>query len=164
MPLIHKEKKLLSKTRDENDFDDILGGKKVDESLPVFYYGPPPAIRLLQSNNKYDKDFHPLDFLAHLREGSTRSEVCAAWGITYSTLNKWIESYPEMAEAYAVGKPAYEAYYKRALKLAAFGQLKTVKENSLFFLLKNVAGFTDDGAHEFGDGEQAEIEFVDDNE
>ena len=98
-----------------------------------------------------------------MQEGSSRSEVCAAWGITYSTFNEWLDAFPEMAEAYAVGKPAFDAYYKKALRLSSFGQLKVVREGSLFFMLKNLAGFAEDGGgHEFGDGQGAELEFVDD--
>lgn len=106
-----------------------------------------------------------MDLLAHMREGHTRSEIVAAWGITYSTFNDWLDTKAELAQAYAAGKPAYDAYYKSALRYSAFGQLQRVRENSLFFMLKNVAGFEDHGGgHEFADGQMAELEFVDPNE
>lgn len=131
---------------------------------PLFYYGPPPAIKALYKKLEFDKDFHPQDLLKHMQEGSSRSEICAAWGITYSKFNEWLDTYPELAEAYAVGKPAFDAFFKRSLRMSAFGQLKTVKENSLFFMLKNMAGFDEGGGqHEFGDGVGAELEFVDDD-
>lgn len=119
----------------------------------------------MYNNANYDKDFHPIDLLAHMREGHTRSEIVAAWGITYSRFNSWLETKPEIAEAYSIGKPAYDAYHKRALRLSAFGQLKKVRENSLFFLLKNQVGFSEEGGgHEFYEGTAAELEFVDDKE
>lgn len=130
---------------------------------PLFYYGPPPAIKALYKKLEFDKDFHPMDLMKHMGEGSSRSEICAAWGITYSKFNEWLDEHPELAEAYAVGKPSYDAYYKRALRLSAFGQLKLVREGSLFFMLKNVAGFDEGGgSHEYGDGQGAELEFVED--
>lgn len=130
---------------------------------PLFYYGPPPAIKALYKKLEFDKDFHPMDLMKHMGEGSSRSEICAAWGITYSKFNEWLDEHPELAEAYAVGKPSYDAYYKRALRLSAFGQLRLVREGSLFFMLKNVAGFDGGGgSHEYGDGQGAELEFVED--
>lgn len=135
----------------------------VEAEQPLFYYGPPPAIKALYKKLEFDNDFHPMDLIKHMGEGSSRSEVCAAWGITYSRFNEWLDEYAEMAEAYAIGKPLFDAYYKRALRLSAFGQLKLVREGSLFFMLKNVAGFDEGGgSHEYGDGQGAELEFVED--
>lgn len=132
---------------------------------PLFYYGPPPAIRALYKKLEYDREFHPEDLLKHMQEGSSRSEVCAAWGITYSKFNDWLDCHAELAEAYAMGKPAFDAYYKKALRLSSFGQLKTVREGSLFFMLKNIAGYDEGGgSHEYGDGQGAELEFVDSEE
>ncbi len=133
---------------------------------PLFYMGPPPALRcLLKNKNEFDKKFHPADLLKHMQEGSSRSEVCAAWGIGYELFNKWLEEKPELAQAFAVGLPAYDGYYKRAVRYSAFGMLKNVREGSLFFLLKNLAGFGENGGdHEFMDGSPGDIEFVDDGE
>lgn len=139
-----------------------LGGL-LEPEQPLFYYGPPPAIKALYKKLEYDSKFHPEDLLKHMQEGSSRSEVCAAWGITYSRLNEWLDIHPELAEAYAVGKPAFDAYYKKALRLSSFGQLKLVREGSLFFMLKNIAGYDEGGGqHEYNDGQGAELEFVDD--
>ena len=149
------------KQTDQKKKPEIEGLAEAEQ--PLLYFGPPPAIRQLYKSTEFDKDFHPQDLLKHMQEGSSRSEVCAAWGITYSTFNEWLDAFPEMAEAYAVGKPAFDAYYKKALRLSSFGQLKVVREGSLFFMLKNLAGFAEDGGgHEFGDGQGAELEFVDD--
>ena len=133
---------------------------------PLFYMGPPPALRHLSSrHSEYDKDFHPESLLRLMQEGTSRSEICAYWGITYSTFNNWLEKYPELAEAYAVGKPAYDGYYKRALRHSAFVQAGKVRENSLFFMLKNVAGFDDvGGGHEYPEASSGEVDFYDDSD
>lgn len=132
---------------------------------PLLYFGPPPAIKQLYKKTDFDPEFHPFDLIEHLREGHSRSEIVASWGITYSKFNEWLDAYPEFAEAFAVGKPAFDAYHKRALRLCAFGQLPKARENSLFFLLKNQAGFEDGGGHEeFPDSHASELEFVDDDE
>ena len=163
-PTPKKDKKKATKKKvvQEKKAKGEIPGLETPEQ-PLFYYGPPPAIKALYKKLEFDKEFHPEDLMKHMSEGSTRSEVCAAWGITYTKFNEWLDQYPELAEAYAVGKPAYDAYYKRSLRLSAFGQLKTVREGSLFFMLKNVAGFDEGGgSHEFNDGTGAELEFVDD--
>lgn len=153
---------MQSKTKPANKKPEIKGLAEAEQ--PLFYIGPPPAIRAMYRKEGFDKDFHPHDLLKHMQEGSSRSEICASWGITYSLFNQWLEEHPEMAEAYAVGKPAYDAYYKRALRLSSFGQLQKVREGSLFFMLKNLAGYVDEcGGHEFSDGAQAEVEFVDED-
>lgn len=131
------------------------------EGQPLFYYGPTPAIKLLYTGSKgYDPKFHPRDLLEHMANGKSRSEVCAAWGITYSMFNEWLETHRELSDAYAVGKPAYDGYYKKALRDTAFGAAKGVRENSMFFMLKNVAGFSDnDGGHDYADAQGAELDF-----
>jgi len=158
-----KDKKPAPKKEEPKKQPEIEGLEEAEQ--PLFFYGPPPAIKTIYKKLEYDSKFHPQDLLKHMQEGSTRSEICAAWGITYQRLNEWLDSHPELADAFAVGKPAYDAYYKRALRYSAFGQLKSVKENSLFFMLKNQVGYDDQGGqHEYGDGAGAEVEFVDDDD
>jgi len=131
---------------------------------PLYYYGPPPAIRqLYDAPSGYDKDFHPEDLLKQMREGKTKSEIVASWGITYSDFEDWIDKKPELSQAYAVGMPAFEAYYKSTLRFVAFGQMPKAKDISLQFMLKNFAGFDDSGGgHEFPDAQKTVLEFYDD--
>lgn len=137
----------------------------IGSNQPLFYYGPPPAIKQIYKSSLYDKDFHPADLVHHMRNGKSRSEIVAFWGITYSRFNDWLDSFPEMAEAYSIGKPAFDAYYKQALRDSSFGVAKSVRENSLFFMLKNQAGFDEGGGnHEYADAQSAELEFVDEKE
>lgn len=137
----------------------------LEAEQPLFYMGPPPAIKALYTKTDFEVLFHPQDLLNRMREGQTRSEIVAAWGVTYSKFNEWFDTYPEFAEAFSVGKPAFDAYYKKALRDTAFGVAQKVRENSLFFMLKNQAGFSEDGGgHEYSDGQQAELEFVDEKD
>jgi hypothetical protein len=146
--------------KEDGEIDGLLG-----KNQPLFFFGPPPAIAQIYKHTDYDKDFHPRDLLSHMRNGKTRSEIVAAWGITYSKFTEWIESFPEMAEALSVGVPAYDAYHKSTLRYVAFGMMPKAKEHSLHFMLKNFAGFDDsNGSHEFEDGQESELEFVDDDE
>lgn len=149
-----------AKKEDEDGELDGLDGRE----QPLFFFGPPPAIKTLyKTNTDFDKDFHPADLLEHMRNGKTRSEIVAAWGITYEKFNNWIDSYPEMAEAYAVGIPAFNAYYKATLRYVSFGQMPKANAFSLHFMLKNFAGFDETGgAHEYADGQSATVDFVDD--
>lgn len=102
-----------------------------------------------------------MDLLYHMRDGATRSEIVAAWGITYTKFNDWLEKYAELAEAFAVGKPAFEAFWKRALRYSAFNQIAKVREESLFMIMKNSVGLSKEGGtHEYGEGEGAELDFI----
>jgi len=138
-------------------------GELVDPKQELFFYGPPPAIKALTlSNSGFDKDFHPLDMLAQLRQGNSPDEIAANWGISSTKLAEWVEAHPELAEARVVGATAYAAYWKRALKLSAFGQLLKVRENSLFKILDNQVGFSNHGGgHEFADVQNDELVFID---
>ena len=129
----------------------------------LFFYGAPPAIKALYKTNKgYDSKFHPVDFLLQLQEGKDPDQVAASWGISGGTLDSWVETHPEMSEARKVGATAYAAYWKYALRLSAFGQLRTVNEKSLFKILDNQVGFNDaNGGHEFADTVGADVSFID---
>lgn len=155
-----KAKKPASKAKKEKQ-----SGELVEPKQELFYYGPPPAIKALElSNSGYDKDFHPRDMLAQLRQGAHPDEIAASWGIKSSTLLEWVEAYAELAEARAVGATAYNAYWFRALKLSAFGQLVKVRENSLFKVLDNQVGFDNHGGgHAFADVQNDELVFIDEN-
>lgn len=151
-----KRPKQTPKPQEKKEPEDLAAAEQ-----PLFFYGPPPALLPLYTNSGFDKSIHPESLLKMMRLGCTRSEVCASWGITYGTFNDWLEQYPELAEAFVIGKPAFDAYYKVALRASAFGQAKTIREGSLFFYLKNVAGFDDaGGSHEFSDSTNAELDIV----
>lgn len=135
----------------------------IGKEQPLFFFGPPPAIKAIYGKCEFDKDFHPQDMLEHMRNGKTRSEIVAAWGITYTKFNDWITAHPELAEAYSIGIPAFEAYYKSTLRYVSFGMMPKANSFSLHFMLKNLAGFDENGgAHEFAEAQNAELEFVDD--
>lgn len=152
-----------TEVKDEEPPGEIPG--LIGAGQPLLYIGPPPAIRQLYKKSGYDKNFHPQNLLEHMRAGKSRSEIVAFWGITYSRFNEWLDAYPEMAEAYSIGKPAFDAYYKQALRDSSFGVARTVRENSLFFMLKNQAGFDEGGGgHEYADAQVAELEFVDEKD
>lgn len=138
-------------------------GELIDKKQELFFYGPPPAIKVLYRTNKgYDKDFHPQDYLIQVSDGKDPDQVAASWGISASMLDSWVENYPEMGEARKVAATAYAAYWKQALRLSAFGQLVKVRENSLFKILDNQVGFGQDGGgHEFADTVGSDVSFVD---
>lgn len=145
----------------EDEDGDLPG--LIGKEQPLFFFGPPPAIAVTYKGTGYDKEFHPADLIEHMRNGKTRSEIVACWGIKYTTFNEWIEAYPELAEAYAIGIPAFEAYYKATLRYVSFGMMPKANAFSLHFMLKNLAGFDENGgSHEFAEAQNAELEFVDD--
>ena len=144
---------------------EVQSGELLDPEQPLFYYGPPPALKALyKTNTGYDATFHPQDLLLQLQSGHSPDEIAASWGISSNTLTQWCDMYAELGEAKACGATAFSGYWKRALRMSAFGQLKTVKENSLFKILDNQVGFgSDGGGHEFADIQGADLTFVDAN-
>lgn len=142
--------------------DKKKSGKLLGSPEELFYYGAPPAIKASYRDTNYDKDVHPLAYLDKLRNGHSPDYIAASFGISVHTLNQWCQDFAEMSEARKVGATAYSAYYKEALRLAAFGKLKTLKENCLFKILDNQLGFGQDGGgHEFADTQGSEVVFID---
>jgi hypothetical protein len=155
-----KTKKTLKKKKPQKP--KAQSGELLNKDQELIYQGVCPAVKVLYAaNTGFDKTFHPENLLEQLRNGITPSEVATSWGISLGRFNEWLEIHPELAEARAVGATAWEAFYKRALRLSAFNMLK-VRENSLFKILDNQVGFTNEGGgHEFSDVSGAELVFVD---
>lgn len=135
-------------------------GEIINQEQEVIYQGVCPAVRALYVQSGYDKDFHPKNFLDQLRNGHTPSEIAASWGISLGQLNEWFELYAELAQARTVGATAFEAFYKKALRLSAFKQLN-VREDSLFKILQTQVGVGSETNHEFSDQSGAELIFID---
>jgi hypothetical protein len=49
------------------------------------------------------------DAVRFLAEGHTKTQLCAYWGISFETLQKWINSYPEFKESMDLGMTFSEA-------------------------------------------------------
>lgn len=126
---------------------------------PIKFYGLPPGLVPIKDAHKYKPTFHPVDLLKRLRCGETKDEVCAAWGITFTTLQDWLDNYPGMGEALAVGRPAFLAYWRNAVKLAATGQIVSLKENTFTFVVKNSIGWNEEGQDAMADAANAELRF-----
>lgn len=154
-----KPKKSKSTKPEENQ-----SGELIDPHQELFYYGPPPVMKgLYRTNNGYSKDFHPQDLLIQLNNGVSPDEVACSWGISKAMLETWVQNHAELSEAYKVGATAYVAYWKRTLRLGAFGH-KHVREKFLFKILDNQVGFNDTlGGHEFADSQGADMVFVDED-
>jgi hypothetical protein len=143
--------------------DKKKSGKLLGSPEELLFLGAPPAIKVLyKTNTGYDKDVHPLEYLTQLRKGHSPDEIATSFGISVHTLNQWCQDFAEMAEARKVGATAYVGYWKYTTRLAAFGQIKGLKENILFKILDNQVGYGQDGGgHEFADTQGAEVVFID---
>lgn len=87
----------------------------------------------------YDKDFHPIDLVSHLEQGRWAAEICDAWGISRSTLDQWVEVFPEMKEAYSIGCQKFAAFNLRLFKETMFGDKK--RKNVKGYLLMHYMKF-----------------------
>ncbi len=89
----------------------------------------------------YNPVKHPLEFIKLSQMGSSPVEVAASIGISYATLLKWSQKYPEFNTAAEIAKAAYESYWLQKGK----DNLNSRSFNtSLFkFLTGNTLGYSD---------------------
>ena len=125
-----------------------------------------PSARLATKPSKgqsaiYDSKFHPVDLVSHLEAGHFKFEVCAAWGISTATLDKWIVTFKEMAEAYDIGREKFFAFNMALWRGKMMGHSKHKKINSsmLMFQFTNVMGWSHQGGRfEYGSESQNTFE------
>lgn len=111
---------------------------------------------------EYDPAFHPADFVAHCREGNSVSYICASWGISSTTLYRWIDKYKEFGQSYLEGKTCRDAYWDNYAKLAMQGQIAVPKHGLGYFVWysKNRLGWNDMGSDEFKITDKDDLTFT----
>lgn len=73
----------------------------------------------------YDPKYHPQYLIDLMAKGYTNSQVWAEWNISEPTFYRWRKEYPELEEAYQVGKPKFETYWlENLMKPMAEGKLE----------------------------------------
>jgi hypothetical protein len=94
---------------------------------------------------KYDPITMPNEFVRLSREGSTKAEICATWGISRDTLNRWSKEpqKPELSDAIKEGEAAFEAWAVRELKKMISTGARPGALGALIWLTKNCLGWTD---------------------
>lgn len=60
---------------------------------------------------KYNKNFHPDDYIRLCRNGMTLAEICLEWNVWHSSIYKWRDEHPEFSSAIKEGNKLREAWW-----------------------------------------------------
>lgn len=121
----------------------------------------PFGIQVLPGRSQYDKDFHPLDFVTHCREGNTIKYICASWGLSDSTIYNWRDQFQEFKEAFEIGRVAFCAFWEKHGCDLALGKKEKGSTMMTIWMHKNLLGYSDQGRKEFAEGNEVAPSFVD---
>lgn len=70
---------------------------------------PEEANRSILSKYDQSRCDELIKFMSH--PGRTKAQVCAYWGISFTTLEKWVRTYPEFQQAMDIAMVKAEAEY-----------------------------------------------------
>lgn len=100
----------------------------------------PKAKPVMGRPTLYDPDYHPESYIALCREGKTRAEICAEWGIDRDTLLEWSsgKKHPDFSGAIKKGDELRSRWWTRFGVAIASGQIKNAQQTMAIFLMKNI--------------------------
>lgn len=84
--------------------------------------------------SKYKKDFHPLDFIAHSKQGKSLAQIAYTWDVSRDTVYEWAKTHHEFSDAIKKGREYAEAWYMNLGQTAMIGQA-TVNGRPISFQL-----------------------------
>lgn len=71
---------------------------------------------------KYQKDFHPSDFIAQSKQGKSLAQIALAWEVDRDTIYEWAKKHSEFSDAIKKGRQYAEAWYMNLGQSAMVGQ------------------------------------------
>ncbi len=98
---------------------------------------------------KYDKDFHPSDFIRLSEQGKNIIQIAKVWKVDQSTIHDWINKYPQFSKSVKRGKEYCEAWYIDLGQAAMIGQATingkpiTFNLGAFVWMTKNVLKWSD---------------------
>lgn len=98
---------------------------------------------------KYDRDFHPEDFIAEMAQGKNLVEVAQKWNVDTTTVYEWARKHREFSLALKKGREYCEAWYSRLGRAAMVGEAKIngkpikVDLGMFVWMTKNICKWTD---------------------
>jgi hypothetical protein len=109
----------------------------------------------------YDPKFHPIDFVQHCKEGTTKTEICAAWGVASSTVLRWSKIHPDFKIAYRLGAEAHAAFWHLRARQNILGERKAFNQFGFIWYSKNTMGWSDQGRDEYQGSLAVDYDFHD---
>lgn len=81
--------------------------------------------RKRRCDSKYDEKFaKQLKSGIRYKKGYTIVELCHKWRISISTYTRWVEKYPDFAEAHEIGKVDHAAFWHEKHRGITLGEIK----------------------------------------
>jgi hypothetical protein len=85
------------------------------------------------------------------KDGESVAEICVEFGIARSTFYKNLEDYPELAEAYSMGKVYCEAWWQKLGRFGAAGKIN-IQPTVFIANMNNRFGWSQKVDHKSTDG------------
>jgi hypothetical protein len=97
---------------------------------------------------KYQKDFHPQNFIELSNKGKCLAQIARAWNVHRDTIYEWAKKHPKFSDAIKKGKELCEAWYMDTGQAAMLGAVtiegKPIRMNNGMFvwMTKNLFKWT----------------------
>lgn len=108
---------------------------------------------------KYDKNFHPQDFIEQSKKGKSKTVIAASWDISRETLYEWARTHQDFSDAVKKGNGYLHAWWEELGTKAMLNQLtvngvKTKADLGYFcWMSKNILKWSDRPQAEPEDGD-----------
>lgn len=92
---------------------------------------------------KYNKNFHPEEYLRLSRAGKTKTQIADEWDIDFDTIDNWGRKHKEFFGAIKRGRKALEAWYTNFGMNIAAGKMPKANVTAYIWLTKNCIDWRD---------------------
>lgn len=92
---------------------------------------------------KYNKKFHPDDFIRLSKLGKCKTQICAVWDISRETIYNWAEKHKEFFDAIKKGEDFCAAWYMDSGQDAIHSDPKTFNTGAFVWMTKNILKWSD---------------------
>lgn len=92
--------------------------------------------------SKYERDFHPAEFIKESSEGKSLVEIARNWEVDSETIYNWGKKHPEFLGAIKKGREYCEAWYSQRGRDAVFNKTD-INVGMFVWMTKNICKWTD---------------------
>jgi hypothetical protein len=92
----------------------------------------------MSTPKKYNGKKHNLLAISILSSGLGKASIAAKVGITKQGIQRWIDLYPEFAEAVEIGMMQGASYYEKKMNSLAIGELENGHYSQMRYCAQNI--------------------------
>jgi len=89
----------------------------------------------------YRPNFHPSSYIDLCKQGKTRTQCCAEWGISVETFHAWQRKHPEFLDAIKEGDPHRESWWVEQGRTGMWAE--RFNASTYIWITKNTLKWTD---------------------